>query len=206
MRRCVIFLPGARPPFEPGEGDLLVCADSGYTATRSMGLKPHILVGDMDSISRAELEEAGRLGVEVHVHPRDKDRTDGEIAVDIALSSPIERLVILGGLHGRTDHVVSAFLLLQKVPKGMDAELWSGQSRTSLLRGPDRRRFSADLPVASLLPLGHCAGVSTEGLRWPLNGESLVPGSTRGVHNEPLAESFEVALESGQLLVMRCPL
>ncbi len=205
MKRCVIFLPGASPPFRPEEGDVLICADSGYTAARALGLRPDILVGDMDSISKVGLEEARTCGVEVHIFPQDKDRTDGEIALDMALSLSPTSLLLFGGQEGRTDHVLSSFLLLAKVSKGIHTELRSSSSRTVLLRGPESMMFPGDLPVVSLLPLSSSQGVSTEGLKWPLKEEELPLGSTRGAHNEPVSGTFKVSLEQGSLLVIRCP-
>jgi thiamine pyrophosphokinase len=55
----------------------------------------------------------------------------------------------------------------------------------------------------SLVPLGGPArGLRTEGLRYPLRGEDLQAGSTRGISNELTAPSATVEVAAGALLVV----
>jgi thiamine pyrophosphokinase len=115
-------------------------------------------------------------------------------------------IVILGGTVGRTDHVLSSFMLLTMVPKDVPSELRTGLFRTVLMRGPQEMSFPSDLPVVSLVPLTSVKGIRTEGLKWHLEDEGLEPGSTRGVHNEPVSSRFSVSLKEGSLLLMRGPL
>jgi thiamine pyrophosphokinase len=206
MGRTIVVLQGAVAPFRSEEGDMVICADSGYASARAMGLKPSILVGDMDSISRTDLEGSVADGVDVRPYPADKDSTDGELALDIALKMTKGPIILLGGSDGRADHVLSAYMLLLLVPKDVPSELRSGLFRTVLLRGPQKKSFPSDLPVVSLVPLTSVKGVRTEGLKWHLEDEGLEPGSTRGIHNEPVSSRFSVSLEEGSLLLMRGPL
>ena len=56
--------------------------------------------------------------------------------------------------------------------------------------------------LVTLLPVGGPAhGVRTEGLRFPLFGETLDPGTTRGVSNEIEGPVAKVSLAEGALLV-----
>jgi thiamine pyrophosphokinase len=58
--------------------------------------------------------------------------------------------------------------------------------------------------LVSLVPVhGPATGVTTEGLRYPLRGEDLVPGSTRGVSNVLLGTEAVVRLETGVLLAVQ---
>jgi thiamine pyrophosphokinase len=53
----------------------------------------------------------------------------------------------------------------------------------------------------SLLPLGRpVQGVTTQGLKYPLDGDTLWPDKTRGISNELAGERAVVKIESGQLL------
>ncbi|MGC8857271.1 MAG: thiamine diphosphokinase, partial [Anaerolineae bacterium] len=57
--------------------------------------------------------------------------------------------------------------------------------------------------VVSLIPWGGAVeGIQTEGLRWPLRGETLYPHKTRGISNELLAETARVQIQSGVLLIV----
>jgi thiamine pyrophosphokinase len=58
--------------------------------------------------------------------------------------------------------------------------------------------------VVSLLPLhADAEGVRTGGMRWPLSGDRLRLGDTRGVSNEPIADEASVSIKAGLLLVIR---
>jgi thiamine pyrophosphokinase len=50
---------------------------------------------------------------------------------------------------------------------------------------------------------GPALGVRTQGLRYPLADEELVPGSTRGVSNELLDSEATVTVERGVVLAVQ---
>jgi thiamine pyrophosphokinase len=57
--------------------------------------------------------------------------------------------------------------------------------------------------LVSLIPWnGAVTGIRTNGLRWPLNDETLYPDKTRGISNEMLETVAEVNIETGLLLVV----
>lgn len=61
--------------------DLVIAADSGFDHASALELKVDLVVGDFDSIS-----PKARLGqVATEVHPRDKEHSDLELALDAAL-------------------------------------------------------------------------------------------------------------------------
>ena len=58
--------------------------------------------------------------------------------------------------------------------------------------------------IISLIPWGvEVAGVTTNGLRWPLKDETLFPSNTRGISNELVAASATIQIRSGLLLVIQ---
>ncbi len=59
--------------------------------------------------------------------------------------------------------------------------------------------------VSLLATGGPAAGVSTTGLRWPLDDAVLEPGSTRGVSNELTGGRATVTVREGSLLVIHEP-
>jgi thiamine pyrophosphokinase len=58
--------------------------------------------------------------------------------------------------------------------------------------------------LVSLFALHGCAGgITTEGLVYPLHGEALEPGSSRGTSNAFAAPQARVTVEHGVLLAIR---
>lgn len=182
---------------------LVVAADSGLDHARAVGLRVDVVVGDMDSVTAAALDDATADGVAVERHSEAKDATDLELALDVAVDRGAGRIVILGPDTGRLDHLLAAVALLAS-PRyaAVAVEGWFGPARLTVVRS------SATLvgwpgALVTLLPVhGPAEGVTTEGLLYPLDNEDLLPGSTRGVSNEMLGERAGVALGGGVLVAI----
>src|SRR5258708_21719882 len=94
----------------------VVAADQGAATALAFGLKPDVVIGDLDSIDEATLAELRRLGVPIDVYPRDKNATDGQLAVELALQKHPTQLLLLGFLGGpRLDQALANVLLLVSV-------------------------------------------------------------------------------------------
>lgn len=182
---------------------LVIGADSGAAAALALGLSPHHVVGDLDSLAPEVLTELERRGVEVHRHPVDKDATDLELAMELAVTLGAGRLVVLGAWGERLDHLAAEMALLASdrwVDLAVQARL--GPAEIHVVR----RSLTVRGPAGQLLTLlatgGPATGVRTTGLRYPLAGEVLVPGSSRGVSNELLGGTATVSVEAGVLLAI----
>lgn len=185
--------------------DLLVAADGGATWLVENGLRPHLLVGDLDSVALelvAELEATGTL---VERHPTDKEASDAELAVERAFAAGADEVLLLGALGGRLDHELANLLLLADpawsgrrlriVRDGTVARAVHGGSQLSLEAEPGA--------LVTLVPVGGDAiGVRTHGLRYPLAGETLTMGRSRGLSNEVVGVPTSVSLQRGTLLVV----
>ncbi|MEA3056028.1 MAG: thiamine pyrophosphokinae, partial [Actinomycetota bacterium] len=143
-------------------------------------------------------------GASVEQHPADKDATDLELALDAATALGTRRIHVLGGYGGRFDHLLANALLLARAAYAA-AEITAqmGAARVTVVR--DRASLLGSVgDLVSLLAVGGPAtGVRTEGLEYPLRGEQLDAGSTRGVSNVFAAPSAAVSLENGVLLAVQ---
>jgi thiamine pyrophosphokinase len=186
------------------EAPFVVAADGGATSALALGFVPDLVVGDMDSIDASTVAELTRRSVRVEPHPRDKDVTDGQLAVERALGTEPDTLLLVGFLRGpRLDHELANILALTLLPSG--STLIDEDNECMLLRSGEKREWEVEPgELVSLIPLGSDAhSVFTHGLRWDLEGDTLYLGHTRGVSNEPKAPQVGVSLGSGMLLVTR---
>jgi thiamine pyrophosphokinase len=183
---------------------LVVAADGGAANAFALGLRIDVVVGDLDSITEADLEAAQASGAEVERHPADKDATDLELAIARAHTHGADRIVVAGGGGGRFDMLLANGLVLASERwTGVQLDAVFGGARVTVVR---TRRELAGAPgsTVSLLPIGGPAeGVRTDGLRWALDGETLLPGSTRGVSNEFADADASVSIERGVLLAVQ---
>ncbi|HXT36439.1 MAG TPA: thiamine diphosphokinase [Chloroflexota bacterium] len=187
------------------EAGYLICADGGGDAALTAGLTPDLLLGDMDSISPAGRERFRLLGVRVLQHPPEKDKTDLELALEHALSRQPERITITGALGGaRLDHTLGNLLLLAlPALREVETRIVDGETvaRATWSRADIGGRAG---DYVSLLPVtDQVEGARTEGLRYPLHGEPLIRGHTRGVSNELLGATASVEITAGCLLIVR---
>ncbi len=208
MSRIVIFANGLLADPERvramiGPSDEIVCADGGTRHARSLGLRPDMVVGDLDSISAADRESILSARVEIVPHPRDKDETDLELALDEALKKPSSGILIVGALGKRLDHTLGNIgMLADPALAGRDVRLDDGLEEVLICRGQAQVEGERD-DLLSLLPWGGpVTGIRTEGLKWPLHGETLFPEKTRGVSNEMLGETATVHVTTGLLLII----
>ncbi len=186
--------------------DLVIGADGGAALARMLGLEPQVVIGDLDSLPpelRTELESRDCQFV---AHSPRKDETDTELAILYALEQGAEEIVLLAAAGDRLDHTLAnVFLLALPELAGIRATIISGDSETWLLRGGGQleiRGQSGD--TVTLLAVGQDAvGISTEGLEWPLNDDTLRFGPARGVSNVMTAPVARVTLRQGLLLVFR---
>jgi thiamine pyrophosphokinase len=182
----------------------VVAADGGAATALAFGLQPDVVVGDLDSIEASVLAEIRRRGVPIESYPRDKDATDGQLAIERALVVEPACLWLLGFLGGpRLDQALANVFFLARLTT--PALMLDQQNECRLvLPGFEYAWPTEPGEVVSLIPLtGDVTGIRTSSLRWPLQGERLVFGDTRGISNEPAAPEARVSIEHGKLLVTR---
>jgi len=182
--------------------DLIVAADSGADTALRYGLTPSIIIGDFDSLV-IPLQTLADLGCEIIRAAREKDETDSELAVQIAIERGANAITILGGLGGtRFDHTMANILLLAGYETPI--RIVDGDTTCWLLRGPGSTQISGKTgDLVSLLPLtAEATGVETHNLYYPLHGGSLAFGKPRGVSNVLTSDEAEVSLTSGMLLII----
>jgi thiamine pyrophosphokinase len=190
------------------EGDWIIGANGGAARALAWGLLPDLVIGDMDSLpeeARAALVAEGCRFIE---HPRAKDETDLELALAHAVQEGAREIVVLGALGGRLDHALANILLLT-LPSlaGVQVRIAEGDQQALVARSEEAVELEGSPgDLVSLVPLGGDAhGVTTRGLAWALNEDTLRFGSSRGVSNEMTSSKAGVRVGEGLLLVVHGP-
>lgn len=184
--------------------DLVIAADGGAEVAARAGVDPHILIGDMDSVTLATRARLEAHGTDVRAVPPEKDQTDAELALEIAAGRGASEVWLAAAWGGRVDHAVANLLLVFLARQlGVRLCLIDGRSEAYLTDGP----FVVDARVGhlvSLIPLSPVVeGITTVGLRYPLRDESLVRGATRGISNVVVTSPAGLsAVGAGDLLLV----
>lgn len=208
---------------EPEDDDIIIAADSGYKTALDMGLSPSVLIGDMDSLRSAP--DDGK--VEVIKLPTEKDVTDTQAAVELAIDRGADGIYIIGGIGSRLDHTLSAVCILERIEslfsaplgkrrrffgltkqakaaKMVDAYVTNGYNRVRYIRNnsiiiPRSPHFR----YLSLIAADEIVkGVTVEGCKYPLNNATLQRREQFAVSNEISGNCAFVAVNRGGLYII----
>ncbi len=195
-------------PRAQGNPQLVIAADGGALKAETLGLRPDVVVGDLDSLDERDVERLRREDVAVLAFPSRKDESDTQLAVREALARGADRVVLIGALGGRRIEHSLANVLLLTMPElsRIDASIVDRASTLRALGSGGRRRLElhgAAGDYVSLLPLTErVEGVTTSGLAYELHDEELRQGPARGLSNELIGARATISTTSGRLLVV----
>ena len=186
--------------------NLVIAVDGGADHCRRLGIIPDILIGDLDSIDPAVLEEFRRKAVTVLRHPPRKDATDLELALDLAVTKGAREVWLLGGLGGRWDMSLANVLLAgSKKYLALNLTLPGPDCFMHILH-PGRPFVLPGQPgqQVSLLPLqADVSGLTLHGFEYLVENATLPFGSTRGISNILRDSGATVQFQGGVLLCIR---
>ncbi len=184
----------------------IICADSGLDHALSLGLTPHVFLGDMDSVSPGALASSQHEPWTVISFDPLKDQTDTELALQYASSQGFLNITLLWGSGDRIDHVLGVLAALshESLSSVENLVAWIGADRVAILHGPRSHVDQVHVgTTVSLMPLGPAVvGVTTNGLQWNLNREVLASHSSRGVSNIAIHTNINIDIETGVLAVV----
>jgi thiamine pyrophosphokinase len=174
---------------------LLIAVDGGINHCHKLDLQPDLIVGDFDSANPIFLESFSHIPHKRY--PRDKDKTDLEIALDLIYHDQVEEITIFGALDGRIDHTLGNLILLSRYPGKIFLE--TDNERLFVI---DHDIEIATYPgqLISLIPLnGPAKGIDTEELKWELKNATL-DKQFIGISNEALNHRVKISVKEGDLL------
>lgn len=185
--------------------DFVICVNGGTKHALALGIKPDLVIGDLDSLQPGDMLLIEELGPGLIRHPAAKEKSDLELAVDRAVEMKPPEIVIIGALGGkRADHAFINLLLLS-IPllQGIAARIVDDRQEIRMINsGAEIKGRPGDYLSLFSLTDESC-GIETKGLKFPLKRESLHFASTRGLSNELTAPQALITMESGCLLVIR---
>ena len=184
----------------PEKDELVIAADSGWNNAKALGATPALLLGDFDSLGRQNLPD----GPEIYQVPAEKDLTDTQLAVEMALSRGATEIVIIGGLSGRLDHTLSNLAILEHLnEKKIPAILTDGQNRARFVRNSGALLPRGTFKYLSLIAADETVkGVTVKGCKYPLTNAKLKKTHQYAVSNEIEGNCALVEVKKGGLYII----
>ncbi len=185
--------------------DLVIAADAGLEVLLAAHRPVDSVVGDLDSVSPAALSEATAAGAEIQQHPSDKDESDLELALAVAVTNGARQIHVVLRDGGRLDHQLANLLVLaSKRWQQADIDAVVGEHRVWVVHGADERTIPlvAGEPLALHAVGGTATGVTTTNLRYPLVDADLPGLVALGISNRAVAAEPTVKIETGVVIAI----
>lgn len=194
-----VFADGIAETPEPS--DLTIAADAGWRNAQKLGITPRMLVGDFDSLGEPNVP----AGTEVIRVPAEKDDTDTQLAVCLALERGATDITLIAGLSGRLDHTLSTLAILEALEqKKVRSILTDGHNRVRFLRAgslllPRDSRFRY---LSLIAATDRARGVSLDGCKYPLRNATLCRRNQYAISNEIAGVAALIAVRRGAVYVI----
>ena len=188
------------------QADYVIGVDRGLEFLYKHQLVPTHVVGDFDIV---DPQVIGFYETQTQVPIRrfrpEKDASDTEIAVRLAIELGVRKLWILGGIGTRLDHVMANIQVLKIAHDcGVKAYLLDAYNRISLaVKEVCISRANCFGDYFSVFPFGRVVeDISIEGAKYPLSHYRLCPNSSMCVSNEMKETQVKITFPTGTIILM----
>ncbi len=184
---------------------MIIAADHGLNTADRLSIPVDFIVGDFDSVEDKVLQKYRKLSTPIQTFPTEKDKTDTQIAIELALMHNPGRIEIVGATGSRLDHVLANIhLLMLPMQVNIDAYLIDSNNKVYL----KNKSFAIKKDIQygeyiSLLPFSEkVSGLTLKGFKYPLHHITYSSGCSLGISNEIKDDVGEIELVEGTLLVI----
>lgn len=199
--KCIIVGAGefSEKSLPVADGDFLIAADGGLAHLEKLHIRPHMVIGDFDSLKRRP----------THPHvlqlPVVKDDTDMGAAIAEGERRGYDRFYLYGGCGGRIDHTLANLQLMAGLAKaGKQAVLFGSRQKISIVRGPATLTYpkTAKGIISALAFSDRCTGVCERGFQYSLTDYTMTNDMPLGVSNAFIGKEAVLSVETGLLMII----
>jgi thiamine pyrophosphokinase len=208
MKRAIIFYNGDLSDFRNAKkyiktSDYIICADGGAKHVLKLGIKPDVIIGDFDSLSKTDQKIFSTENIPFITYQKDKDETDSELSLTYAIDKGYKSILLFGLVGSRIDHTLTNIFALDYLTNSKaDVTIIEGNQEIRLLK-KKIKLIGKKGDLVSLIPFkGDAKKVTTKNLKYPLKNEDLLFGYSRGISNVFTKKMTEIFLREGSLLVI----
>ncbi len=181
----------------------IIACDGGVKHCRAMMLIPNVMVGDFDSANKTDADFFENQGVLKVEYPVNKDKTDMELAIELALEKDTDEIYIVGGLGRRFDHsLANVHILLDPIRRGVKTCLLDEHNIITLVE--DSIEIVGEKgQTLSLIPLTtRVEGITTKNMEYPLTDASMEIGHSLGISNVMNQDTAYLSVKEGILILI----
>ena len=168
-------------------------ADGGYHLARKLDLPIRKILGDFDSSTKP-------CEGNIFVFPSEKDETDSELALNMAVEEGYKEIWMIAPFGGRMDHTYANLCLLEKAKKnGVNLFLYDGFNLAFMLSN-EVYLFDGFYRYVSFFSWSETVVLTLEGFKYPLNKYTLKRFLPLGISNELVSDCATATVEHGNII------
>lgn len=184
----------------------IIAVDKGLERLSRLNIIPTHVVGDFDSVSNEILKQyQSNSKINFHKYRPEKDNTDTDIAMKLAIQLNSESITIIGALGKRMDHSLANIHILKyaleaKIPCQIIDDhnrIYLIEDKHTLYKNETYGKYISLIPLTSIVE-----GITLDGFKYLLNNASLPIGLSLGISNEIVKEVASIRLKTGILIVI----
>lgn len=196
MQKLALFLNGEKPQFleKLQEYEQLYCTDGAYHFLAENNIKPHLIIGDFDSIEKLPKDIP-------HIHTPDQNFTDFAKALKIIIAEGYQEVAVFAANGLEQDHFLGNLSTALHYKKQIKITFFDDKQSYFFIP----KHFETNIAIGkkvSLFPFPKCKVVHSTGLQYPLNGRNLsIKNNKIGTRNVAIAQKISISYQKGNLLL-----
>ncbi|MCT4584890.1 MAG: thiamine diphosphokinase [Peptostreptococcaceae bacterium] len=184
--------------------DYIICADGGANNLKKIDLKPNLIVGDLDSIDKNNLNFFREQNIEFLKFPSAKDSTDSELCVDIAIDKKPNEIYMFGFTGSRLDHTLANINLLKKInDNNIIGFIIDDNNKITIANKDIKLEYEDYYKYISFISLKESSKITLKGLKYPLKEYILKQDSTICISNEFDDKNAQIKINDGLVLIIK---
>lgn len=202
MQDMCLIISGSPECYFPASfkrAGFVIACDAGYIHAQRADVVSDVIVGDFDSYI-GDISN----GIEIVRTVPEKDDTDTMLALKLAIERGFKKIMLVGALGGRIDHMLANISLVAfAAEKGADLQIVDEHHQIFAVKNGKRRVPRSEWRNLSVFAFDtKCEGVTLKGVKYPLKDAVLKNTFALGVSNEFIAHTAEIEVNSGTLIVI----
>lgn len=185
--------------------DCIIAVDKGIEALHELNIKPNYIVGDLDSVNKDIINIYRNENIPIQEHNPEKDYTDTELGIKLAISLKASKISLVGGIGTRLDHTLANIHILKHcLDNNIVCEILDTHNKVYLINhNVQIEKIKAFGKYISLIPLTtEVSGITLKGFKYPLKEYTLAIGRSLGISNEIEDDYADIVLKEGILIVI----
>ena len=202
----LIFLNGKLPVKQVVKyflkpGNFIICADGGANKIKKLGIKPNVILGDLDSIRTDTLNYFRKTGTEI-IKIEEQETTDFEKSINYCLENKLDNCIIFGATSTRPDHTINNFSIMKRYYKKINLRIIDDNFEITFLNKSTIFNYKVNRLI-SFLGFPEANGITTTGLKYPLKNIALPFGQKESTSNVALGDKIKLQIRNGKIFVIR---